>query len=912
MPLLRPQVLGPLSELSRTIRISGVVDGATVTIASIGVSPRVLVSGTPGGLNDRLTLPAGVHLRPDDLLVAMQERGADKSPDPSSGMPLAVTVQRGPRALAELGQVHLASTPWECGRHVSVDGGVPGATAEVLVGGVVVGSGEFRDTEGARFALTHALPHSTTISVRQSVPALGAGPTEDLLSLTLPGHVGDPVPAAGLDVVPLACESAVHVGRVFDGAEVILTRSDGRRRSEVRSGFDAPSLWFPLAPPLVAGESLTVRQEVDPVCKRTSIELLFPVQPARGVPTPRLGPLCTGAPLIHVEDLIPGAPVRILLDGQAFDTQAPRDNTAADFPVDPPLAAGTTVAVQQSQCSVFGSQAVTSVSSTPFAILPPTVIGPLFDCVTEVPLAGVHPGTVVQVFSQRHGAISGFVSCQTSECSIHVAPALQTADKIFVEASVCNTGGFVRSNIEPVQPATELTAPRINTPLYIGGTIVFCTQLSPGARLFVQVIEATTGAIKRSYSATATFKGVATITLDDPLVDGDAVTARQALCGDLSKPASTTVTLLPIANDWWVWDPPDPLDADWNRDYAVAGTFKNEGTTPLSDVHFSFFENSTSPGDASPGFVGAGQSTRAAFPVLRQSWSWITPGVWVVHGPASKTFLYRVEITAKDQNGHPYPLVNTDTHLVTVRVSAVKQVAGGVAMGGAIVAAALLAAAVAAAATIIGLLGPAEALLVAAGAAYAAASIAAAVALDPPAPDPNFRQRVLLPAAPEPDPTVPPDLRPLVVLLNTVGHVAALNLLMSTIEGRWLGALAANETDWALVQAQDFAHARSNLAQRAATAPTLHAQALPGLLPIVQRLLPVLGKARQDLLVQGIPSALVRGSTLSPEVRGGLNLVAHSTELAYPDVDPVAALAELAGLTEEFGAAVAATPPLQA
>jgi hypothetical protein len=98
--------------------------------------------------------------------------------------------------------------------------------------------------------------------------------------------------------------------------------------------------------------------------------------------------------------------------------------------------------------------------------------------------------------------------------------------------------------------------------------------------------------------------------------------------------------------------------------------------------------------------------------------------------------------------------------------------------------------------------------------------------------------------------------------------------------------------------------------QLAATTSAMYAKALPGLQTIVQPLLPSLNEARQNLLVQGIPRALIQGSTLTPEILGGLNLVGHSTELAYPEVDVFAALSQAVRLTEKFGAEVAQTSSL--
>jgi hypothetical protein len=118
------------------------------------------------------------------------------------------------------------------------------------------------------------------------------------------------------------------------------------------------------------------------------------------------------------------------------------------------------------------------------AISPPKIAGPLYECVSEVPLVGVYPGTIVRVFSEQKGPISAYVSCQTEEVPIRVAPALNFRDQIFVEAMVCG-GAPVRSvPSEPVQRAPKLNKPTIDI-VYIGDRSVNFTNLVPGGNIRV-------------------------------------------------------------------------------------------------------------------------------------------------------------------------------------------------------------------------------------------------------------------------------------------------------------------------------------------------------------------------------------------------------------------------------------------
>jgi hypothetical protein len=216
--------------------------GATVTIASIGADARILTRSTAASSDTRFDLPPGIALKAGDLLVAMQEFGGDSSPAPASGMQLAIPVQRAPGAPSDLVHVGFASTLWECGRHLWLKGGVPGAEGTVVVVGSTIGSGTFFESEGARFRLNDALSIAP-VEAGQSVPAIGAGPTTSRVPQPLPGDRNDRLPAPMIDPPPLACQSAVRVGNIFDGAEVVLERSDGKSVTQQRAGFDLSALW---------------------------------------------------------------------------------------------------------------------------------------------------------------------------------------------------------------------------------------------------------------------------------------------------------------------------------------------------------------------------------------------------------------------------------------------------------------------------------------------------------------------------------------------------------------------------------------------------------------------------------------------------------------------------------------------
>ena len=80
MPLVRPLIVGPISTISRNVRVRGQLTGTTVTIVSRGPSTRKLAASVADSPDARIALDPGEALRSDDILFAIQELDADTSP----------------------------------------------------------------------------------------------------------------------------------------------------------------------------------------------------------------------------------------------------------------------------------------------------------------------------------------------------------------------------------------------------------------------------------------------------------------------------------------------------------------------------------------------------------------------------------------------------------------------------------------------------------------------------------------------------------------------------------------------------------------------------------------------------------------------------------------------------------------
>jgi len=166
MALCIPTLVGPVSELTKSIRVQGSLPDAIITIFSIGSNARIVAQDKALGGDDRLALVAGAGpLQADDILVVSQELSGDASdttPE-SMGMP----VQMIPTALGHVGFVsHL----YECGEYLWVNGAFPGATVEVRDNNnSVIGSGESNEGD-VRMALSSNF--SGNVTAHQLIPSV--------------------------------------------------------------------------------------------------------------------------------------------------------------------------------------------------------------------------------------------------------------------------------------------------------------------------------------------------------------------------------------------------------------------------------------------------------------------------------------------------------------------------------------------------------------------------------------------------------------------------------------------------------------------------------------------------------------------------------------------------------------------
>lgn len=531
MPLMRPTVVGPLSELSSSVRVKGQLIGSTVTVQS---RTRKVAQGLAVSGDQRFALLAGVQLSRHESLFAVQQMGSDQSDIPSSSQDMSVAPA--PATSAEIGVVHVATHIYACGRFVWVDGAIPGATITTLADGTPIGSG-LADEGTARLSLTTAIPSGSLFVAHQSAPGLAPGPDISFAADEIPVGRGRALPAPTIELPVRGCDASIRVKDVIDGALVTLERRSGTSES---AGFDRSAETLILTRHLDEDDEITVRQEVDVHCERhTTKSAPLTVGKLEPVDAPQIvTPLCAGSTVVRVTGLRPGATVHLAASKAVYDGTAPSDQTWLDCRV-PPI---TTDAVSATQelCGVTSAPAVpATVDPHEADVRPPTVQGPLFSCAGSVSVTDAHRGALLQIFARNaHGdvAVSDQLVTLNTNIVVAVSPLLTAGTQVFVRQWACSEMS-ADSRGEPVVPHPQLGPVEVLGPLVEGDRIVAVRGAVAGAAVEVYAVSGGdgTGVYLGSATADALHK-VTPVGLAQALVRGQIIFARQRLCGQLSDP----------------------------------------------------------------------------------------------------------------------------------------------------------------------------------------------------------------------------------------------------------------------------------------------------------------------------------------------------------------------------------------
>jgi hypothetical protein len=531
MALMQPAVVGPLSELSPSIRVKGQLVGATVTVES---ATRKVAEGIAVSGDQRFTLLAGVKLSRTEALFAVQHIGGEQSEAPLIN--LRMPVAPAPSTSADFGLVNVATHLYACGRFVWIDGAIPGADVTLLAGGVPIGAG-VADEGTARFGLTTPIPSGSTLVAHQSssglAPGLGAVREAD----EIPGGRGRPLPPPVIQPPVRGCDASIQVKGVFDGALVTVERRSGTVES---AGFDRSATRLILTKHLDEDDELTIRQEVDLHCERPATKSApLTVGKLEPVDAPQIvSPLCAGATIVRVTGLRPGATVHLAANQKVFDGTAPADQSWLDCHI-PPLTMDPVSATQE-LCGV------TSAPAPPAKVDPhednvpaPQVLGPLFSCTGSVSVTNAHRGALLQVFARTpvgNIAISDQVLTLNTNIVIAVSPLLVEGTDVFARQWACSDRS-ADSKLETVLSHPKPEPTEVLGPLVEGDLVVGVRRAAPGA--VVEVYASGRNGANPEYLGSAPADALHAVTLVGPwrpLIVEEIIFARQRLCGQLSDP----------------------------------------------------------------------------------------------------------------------------------------------------------------------------------------------------------------------------------------------------------------------------------------------------------------------------------------------------------------------------------------
>ena len=518
--LCLPTLVGPVSELLGSVRVTSGLPGAEIIVSSIGAHPRDVAKGIAKGGNDRIQLIPGQSLRADDLLVVRQSsNGVTSSVTPHT---MALGVQPAPKNQSDIGAVGFRSHLYTCGQHVWVVGAIPGATVRIEFGGSAPAVGLALEN-GARLALASGLRTGVPARISQSTQ-VGSGPILAVLPDPAPAP-GGVAPAPVIQQPVMGCQTAVLVSGVIDGATVTLKHASGAVET---GGFDAPALWFGLAP-LKEHDALIPRQELRG-CEISSADGTKATVASANPPTPIVIPPCAGSTLVHVGGLVPGATVRIHVNSIEHVGMAPPDSPTYSFMVEPLPPAGT-VSVTQELCGVKSPATTVPISIHEDVTTPVKVVEPLLGCARAVSVTNAHDGARLQVFARDHDThleapISDFFTVHGTQATIPVAPLLVEGDEVVVRQWACSMQPTTSTPVSKVQAHSAPAPPKLLEPVLPGPVAVVVDAL-PGALVEVFVIA---GETPEFAGAAIANPGPTTVGLNRELATREQVRARQTVC----------------------------------------------------------------------------------------------------------------------------------------------------------------------------------------------------------------------------------------------------------------------------------------------------------------------------------------------------------------------------------------------
>lgn len=455
---LPPVVDGPIFTITTQVYIDNVLPESNILVYENGVQVGQATSASPGGI----WVPLTVGLTLGQMITATQTyTGAAPLAGVTNGMASvpsneAIPVLALPNPLPSPSFVSWMTT---CTDLLYMSGLIPGCMLQVATGSTIV----FNDlvTQPSQlFPIPGATPPIPVNSVLQAQQSSGAVASPVVQSL--------PVAAAGQPTMPvltnpplLACQTQIALSDMTPGADWEIVNGGNT--------WDGLSWWPSWSlggfPPLQAGP-LTAQQsygrcpdiKAGPILDTTVVRRPPPVPQVSYAP-------CADVKQLTVSNLVPGEILTVtrvvgmtssVVGVQGVSSATATVNLPPTFqPTDP--AGPVSLELSVTLCGVPApGHAVVRFPAMGGPYLPPTVQRPLYDCASAVQVTGVHPGSLIQVFS---GPVprSNAVVATVSDPVVDLWWPLATGERISVHVTGCNAR-------RPSAPVQVLPAPARSTP----------------------------------------------------------------------------------------------------------------------------------------------------------------------------------------------------------------------------------------------------------------------------------------------------------------------------------------------------------------------------------------------------------------------------------------------------------------
>lgn len=523
-------VYGPVTPISPSVRVTGVLAGAKVEILANGQAIGQASAANPG----ELLVPLATQPNVGDAISATQTTSDGTSE--AAKQTITVVDVRDPLPVPVI-----QSALNNCMADIQAGALVPGATVVTTIGGQAFGSTKPDRTSGwLGIDDSTWIAPASVVEIHQEANIGGQNrvgkPVQSLPVAEFTLHV-DFLPVPSLDPL-VQCDTSRNFTHVVPGAQTTITNNG------------AWELWGNVATAFHGSGGISLKQgtadasQAMPRCHLKGQSATLPVAAAATPPSPAVAQdLCPQTLRLRVSGLAPGGVLHVAravvdADGHVLSNTPIGDLGIqyADQDIDLPPSVHLSdpqgkvfIFLAQSRCA--GTSGNKSVQVAPVAgpFGPPKITPPLVDCARGIPITDAHPGSLVQAFDASSGTqMSDSVTVTAAAMIVFPWFPLVAGKRVLVRQRGCNADGDSAAITVEALPA-KLPVPQIAQPVLPETGWVKVSNVIPGARLYLLINNQVQPDSFDAYSTTAIIMISGTV-----LKVGDNLIAAQKLCDQTS------------------------------------------------------------------------------------------------------------------------------------------------------------------------------------------------------------------------------------------------------------------------------------------------------------------------------------------------------------------------------------------